>query len=506
MRQDIKNYVFYEIYPNSFKDNNNDGYGDLKGIISKLDYVKGLGVDGIWLNPHYDSAFNDGGYDVKDYFHTSPRFGTDEDFKELIDQCHKRNIKLLIDLVPGHTSEHNPMFLKSAEPTRNEFSDRYIWTSDPWDTPNGYRLMTGRFDRPGSYLVNYFATQPALNYGFANITHPSWQMHYNDERVIKTRDFMVSVMEHYLALGVDGFRVDMADSLVKNDDSKDATVEVWQYMFSKVKAKYPNSIFVSEWWDPYQALRAGFDCDFVLDRSNAFYNDLVRKEVSSCGAQKSFLKIDSDLNIFDNLRVIEKVINDNKDKGYLSFFTCNHDISRPSFKLDEKELRMFYTIIFTLPGVPFLYYGDEIMMKYHHDIPSKECGFQRTGSRTPMSWVDGYNQGFSSAKTEDLFLPIDETTSVERCMANKDSIYYHVKNLIKLRHEDESLQGNEFKAIYGDSRVLMYERNDDVVIINPSNVTKKFDLNGKIVFVDGNAYFKDNALYVDSQTSVVIKR
>ena len=145
-------------------------------------------------------------------------------------------------------------------------------------------------------------------------------------------------------------------------------------------------------------------------------------------------------------------------------------------------------------------------MKYHHDIPSKECGFQRTGSRTPMSWVDGYNQGFSNAKTEDLFLPIDETTSVERCMANKDSIYYHVKNLIKLRHEDESLQGNEFKAIYGDSRVLMYERNDDVVIINPSNVTKKFDLNGKIVFVDGNAYFKDNALYVDSQTSVVIKR
>ena len=92
MRQDIKNYVFYEIYPNSFKDSNNDGYGDLKGIIEKLDYVAGLGVDGIWLNPHYDSPFNDGGYDVKDYFHTSPRFGTDEDFKQLIEECHKRDI------------------------------------------------------------------------------------------------------------------------------------------------------------------------------------------------------------------------------------------------------------------------------------------------------------------------------------------------------------------------------------------------------------------------------
>ena len=507
MKEKLANLILYEIYPNSFKDDNNDGYGDLKGIISKLDYVKGLGVDGIWLNPHFDSPFNDGGYDIKDYYNVSPRFGSNEDFKNLIDEIHKRGMILLIDLVPGHTSEQHPMFLKSADVVKNEFSDMYIWTDNPWDCPNGYRLMTGRFNRYGSYLVNFFATQPALNYGFNKITHPSWQMSYQDERTFKTREYMINVMKHYLSMGVDGFRVDMADSLVKNDDDKKATIEVWQYMFSKVKKEYPDSIFVSEWWDPYKSFKAGFDIDFVLDRSNAFYNDLVRKEVTTNNIEKSFLRVDSTLDITDNLREIERVNNDNKEKGYLSFFTCNHDICRPSFKLNEKELRLFYTIIFTLPGVPFLYYGYEIMMRYHDDIPSKECGFARTGSRTVMPWDDSYNQGFSLADSKDLFLPLDNTTSVKKCIEDKSSIYYHVKKLIKLRHEDESLQGNEFKAIYtNDLRVLMYERNNDLIIINPSGETKSFDVEGQMIFVDGNAEFIDNKLVVYPQTSVIIKR
>lgn len=507
MKDNLKKYVFYEIYPSSFKDDNNDGIGDIKGIISKLDYIVDLGVDGIWMNPHFDSAFNDGGYDIKDYYNVASRYGTNEDFKELIKQMHKRNLKLLIDLVPGHTSEQHPMFLKSALPYKNEFSDMYIWTDNPWDSPSQYRLMVGRFDRFGSYLVNFFATQPALNYGFNKITHPSWQMSFEDKRTFKTRQYMIDVMRHYLAMGVDGFRVDMADSLVKNDDDKQATIKVWQYMFSKVKNDYPEAIFVSEWWNPYQSFKAGFDIDFVLDRSNAFYNDLVRKEVTTNNQEKSFLKVDSTLDITSNLKEIEKIINDHKDNGYLSFFTCNHDICRPSYQLDEKELRLFYTIIFTLPGVPFLYYGDEIMMRYHHDIASKECGFARTGSRTVMPWDDSYNQGFSLANADKLFLPLDNKTSVKKCKEDKTSIYYHVKALIKLRHDNPSLQGNDFKVIYNeDKRILMYERNDNIVIINPSNSVKYLDFNGQIIFVDGKANYNKDKLVVHGQTSLIIRK
>ena len=132
MNEKLKKEIFYEIYPNSFKDSNGDGYGDFKGIIEKLDYVKDLGVSAIWLNPHFDSPFKDGGYDVKDYFHASKRFGTDEEFLQLVNEVHQRGLKIIIDLVAGHTSEENEMFLQSASPIKNEMYDRYIWTDNPW--------------------------------------------------------------------------------------------------------------------------------------------------------------------------------------------------------------------------------------------------------------------------------------------------------------------------------------------------------------------------------------
>ena len=124
----LKNAVFYEIYPNSFCDGNNDGYGDLVGITGKLDYIKSLGANAIWLNPIFDSPFMDGGYDVRDYFKISPRFGTEKDFDNFLSAAHNRGIKVILDLVPGHTSEQNADFLKSALPINNDMTDRFIWT------------------------------------------------------------------------------------------------------------------------------------------------------------------------------------------------------------------------------------------------------------------------------------------------------------------------------------------------------------------------------------------
>ena len=506
MNNRLKDEVFYEIYPNSFKDSNGDGYGDFQGIIEKLDYVKNLGVTAIWLNPHFDSPFKDGGYDVRDFYHASKRFGSDEEFFKLVDEIHARGMKIIIDLVCGHTSEENEIFLKSASAYPSEYDDMFIWSDNPWVAPEGYNFMRGRFDRNGSYMVNFFSTQPALNYGFRNPKEP-WQIHYKDERVLKTRQYMVSVMEHYLSKGVDGFRVDMADYLVKDDphEDKSASIEIWQDMIGQIRKNYPNAIFVSEWCNPYQSLKAGFDMDFVLDRHNDFFNDLARREDWDKDSI-SFLKINSKLNIEENMKIMERKILDNKDLGYLSFISCNHDMPRPTRFLNEKELRMFYTILFTLPGVPFLYYGDEIEMIYHEGLPSKECGYGRTGTRTPMVWDNSYNKGFSNAKVEDLFLPIDPTTSLQDKENDKNSIYYLIKDLIKFRKENEDLKGNNIKFISCDNRLLVYQRNNYLVIINPSSETKQYSINSnEMLFVDGNASLDNNMLKIDSQSSVILK-
>ena len=499
----LEDLVFYEIYPNSYMDSNNDGYGDFKGIISKLDYIASLHVDGFWLNPHYDSPFMDGGYDIRDYFKPSPRFGTEDEFKELIKQMHDRNLKLIIDLVAGHTSDQNPIFLLSAKPERNEYSDMFVWTNDPWNAPYEYRFMQGKADRNGAYMVNFFATQPALNYGFKDIKY-DFQMSYKDKRVVKTRKYLISVIMYYLEMGVDGFRVDMADSLVKGDDNKEATIWLWNQIFKEVRAKFPQAIFVSEWNNLDRSMASGFDMDFALNHWNSFYNGLCRYEETKKG--KSFLRANGTYDYTKDLKELEERINRNKNKGYISFISCNHDTPRPTRFLKGRELFLFYTTILTLPGVPFIYYGDEIGMDYQENLNSVECGFGRTGTRTPMQWDNSKNQGFSQA--EKTFLPVDYKTSLEDVSKDENSIYYHIKKLIDLRHQEASLKGNNFKVIYqNDKRLLMYQRNDLLVIINPDKKIKNIDVKNvkEVIFIDGDYKLNDTTLSLKGQSGIILR-
>ena len=190
----LKKAVFYEVYPQSFYDSNGDGIGDINGIAQKLDYIRDLGCNAIWLNPCFDSPFMDGGYDVRDYKKVAPRYGTNEDLVRLMDRVHQKGMHILLDLVPGHTSDQNEWFLKSRAPENNEYSNRYIWTDSVWEAPSAYRLMCGVTDRDGNYLVNYFSSQPALNYGFAQITHPQWQLSCDHPECRKTVEAIKDVM------------------------------------------------------------------------------------------------------------------------------------------------------------------------------------------------------------------------------------------------------------------------------------------------------------------------
>ena len=464
MRNELfKNLRFYEIYPTSFYDSNNDGIGDINGITLKLDYIKELGFNALWLNPFYLSPFKDGGYDVTDHKAIDPRFGNLTDLKHLISEAHNRGIKVCIDIVPGHVSEEHPFFLKSGEETHNEYTDMFIWTNDVWNYNSKYKLISGRHPRNGNYMVNFFSFQPALNFGFKDIDDQSWQMSYKDERTYKARNYVCDVMIYWLKVGVDGFRVDMADSLVKNDDNKEATIEVWHYIFDVVRSKYPNAFFVSEWCNPWQAFKAGFDADFVLDHWDNFYHSFIRADQYSQGPS---VLDGGDISFFINdLKARYQASIDNP--GYLALISGNHDVLRLSHYASIEKIKIYLMLIYFLPGIPFMYYGDEINMGYQ-SLPNKDGGYQRVGSRTPMQWDHSKNDGFS--KADKIYLPVNTASDItlEDNLKDPSSLFYFVKSLNEFRNKYDELT-LPYMDLSETNRVVRISRGNLELIINLSN-------------------------------------
>lgn len=476
----LNDAVFYEIYPQSFYDTNGDGIGDIEGIIQKLDYVKGLGCNAIWLNPIYDSPFMDAGYDVRDYKKVAERYGTNDDLIRLFDTAHKKGIKILLDLVPGHTSDTHQWFQQAKKAEKNQYSNRYIFTDNVWEAPPQYRLMCGICQRDGNYLVNFFSSQPALNYGFYDITHPQWQLPCDHPDCLATVEALKDIMRFWLDRGADGFRVDMADSLVKNDEEKIATAKIWKGIRKMLDEEYPEAALVSEWSNPERAINnAGFHMDFCLDHFKNPNNYLFR--FTEDGENKGFFNKNGKGNITDFTNRYVEEYEKTKGNGYISFFTCNHDTPRITNYLDKEAIKLGYAVIFTLPGVPFLYYGDELGMKYISGLVSKEGGFSRTGSRTPMQWNSGKNLGFSTS--DNPYIPVDSSSdapTVENQKDDPNSIYKVVTDIIKLRHENEDLQADgDFKVVYAEDNKFpfVYKRGQFVVFVNPSSDSVTVDFN-----------------------------
>lgn len=490
----LKKAVFYEIYPQSFCDSNGDGIGDFNGITGKLDYIKSLGANALWINPCYDSPFKDAGYDVRDYKKVAARYGTNEDLYRLFEEAHKRDIKVLLDLVPGHTSEEHEWFLKSGKAERNEYSDRYIWT-DHWITGiKGHPYIGGECDRNGTYMLNFFKCQPALNYGFLRPDEP-WQQAMDDEGPLATREAIRDVIRFWLSHGCDGFRVDMAYSLVKDDDDKKSgTCAVWRDIFAPVRKEFPEAAFIAEWSDPeLSILSAGFDMDFYLNEKGNGFNSLLRDYQVNEDDDSYFRRKDK----CDITRFLTEYIPmylNTKGRGYISMITCNHDTTRPAFNLSVDELKVAYACLLTLPGVPFIYYGDEIGMRFL-DVPTKEGGYTRTGSRTPMQWNNGVNRGFSNAPADKLYLPVDESEdapTVEDQEKDEDSLLGSVRKILSFRMETGDFDADsDFAVLHaGECGPFVYKRGSHICIVNPSSrelsVEDGFLADKKPVFVIGS--------------------
>ncbi|MDR1127132.1 MAG: hypothetical protein LBL06_03270 [Treponema sp.] len=480
----LEDAVFYEIYPQSFYDSNGDGIGDIEGIIQKLDYVKDLGCNGIWLNPCFDSPFKDAGYDVRDYKKVAPRYGTNEDLYRLFEEAHKKGIRVILDLVPGHTSEEHEWFTESKKAENNEFSHRYIWTDSWFKRPEGLGFVGGEAERDGAYILNFFKCQPALNYGFLNM-RDDWQLPPNHPDCIATRIALMDVMRFWLQHGADGFRVDMADSLVKNDDAlKSGTSAVWKAIRAMLDEEFPEAFLVSEWSSPDLSLKAGFHADFLLDHEGGGYKSLLRNYKIDFQARKvvndkSFFKKDGNHDITKFLAQYLPWYEKTKNDGYISLITGNHDTPRLGLNLNDRELAIAYAMLLTMPGVPFIYYGDEIGMAYL-DLPTKEGGYTRTGSRTPMQWSSStMNAGFSTAESDKLYLPIDprpDAPSAASQQAEPSSLLNTVKALLRLRHATTDLQAlpnfelvNTADSSDGTTYVpFVYKRGRFICAVNPS--------------------------------------
>src|SRR3984957_7757474 len=258
----LSDAVLYQIYPQSYADSNGDGIGALPGIEEHLDYLAWLGVTAVWLNPCFVSPMRDAGYDVADYFAIAPRYGDGDDLTKLADQARARGIRLLLDLVPGHTSDTHPWFVASAHDPADH---RYIWADAGPDgrLPVGFVRSPG--DRPGGYLPNFFDFQPALNFGYARRqADQPWRQDVAADGPQANRAALRAIMDHWLGLGVSGFRVDMAYSLVKDDPGRAETARLWREVRGWLDRAHPDAVLLSEWGDPALAVPSGFHADFFL--------------------------------------------------------------------------------------------------------------------------------------------------------------------------------------------------------------------------------------------------
>jgi maltose alpha-D-glucosyltransferase/alpha-amylase len=480
----LESAVFYEIYPQSFMDSNGDGIGDFEGIIQKLDYIDSLGCNALWLNPCFDSPFKDAGYDVRDYRKAAPRYGTNEDLKRLFAEARRRGIRVLLDLVPGHTSEEHPWFLRSKEAAPNEYWNRYIWTDFCFTGAKGYGFIGGEAERDGCYLLNFFKCQPSLNYGFLKPEEP-WQLPMDHPDCAATVEAIKEVMRFWLDAGCDGFRVDMAGSLVKNDDgAQSGTSAVWRGVRAMLDKEYPEAALVSEWSRPDIAIKAGFHIDFLLQfgwlgfyhLTHGYRVDTKNKTISD---DASYFKRDSTTSIHAFLEGYLSLYKATKDSGFMAMISGNHDQVRLALTLSPQEIALFYCFMFTMPGIPFLYYGDEIGMRYLN-LPTKEGGYFRTGSRTPMQWTSGRNAGFSRASPEKLYLPVDpspDAPSVEAQEKDPSSLLNTVKALLRLRNSNPGLGAvPNFEALHAGRRLFVWRRGSFIAAVNPGSASEEAPL------------------------------
>jgi maltose alpha-D-glucosyltransferase/alpha-amylase len=456
-----KDAVFYELYVRAFCDSNGDGNGDLKGLITKLDYLQDLGIDCIWLLPICPSPLFDDGYDVSDYYHIHQDFGTLDDFKMLVEGVHERGMRIVVDVVVNHTSDQHPWFIEARSSATSQKRNWYVWSKtdnlyrdariifvDTEDSNWAHDELTNEY-----YWHRFYRQQPDLNYD-----NPA------------VREEMLKIIDFWLELGVDGFRVDAVPYLIEregtNCENLPETHEYVKQLRAYMNAKWPGRILLAEanQWPHDVREYFGDDDEFhmafhfpIMPRlfmalKQAHRQSIVdilnrTPEIPTLAQWCTFLRNHDEL-------TLEMVTEEERQYMWAEYapnprMRLNLGIRRrlaPLLDNDERRIRLLNTMLFSLPGSPIIYYGDEIGMGDNIWLED------RNGVRTPMQWDDTKNAGFSDA--ENPYEPvIDEDgfsyrqVNVTRQQANPSSLWHFTRKILALRKQHHAFGRGTFEFV-----------------------------------------------------------
>jgi maltose alpha-D-glucosyltransferase/alpha-amylase len=481
--------VMYEVYPQSFADSDGDGIGDLRGVIDHLDHIASLGVDVLWFNPCFASPFVDAGYDVEDYLTIAPRYGTNDDMVELVARARERGMRVLLDLVAGHTSVRHPWFQRElAADGPDPEGDRYVWTEDlpdrAWelDMPGTPAWVRSPGPRKGWYLKNFYDEQPALNFGWvARPGNEPWRDAVDAPGPRRNRQALKDVMSYWLDRGVSGFRVDMAFSLVKDEDGNGLaeTTAIWREIREWLDATYPDAVLIPEGVEPRTGRPLAFHADFFLvihAPHGSLFDNRGAGVLPFHEPLEPFFDADGrgSTEVFRNAWTSAREADPARP---IVLATADHDFSRLRCgSRTPDQLGAALTFLFTWGSVPCLYYGDEIGMRYLPGLPDVEgsiCNpsYNRSGCRTPMQWDDGPNAGFSTAEPSRLYLPIDpdpDRPTVAAQEGDPASTLTLVRRLVALRRATPALGTRASTRVVHEGYPFAYVRGEShLVVVNP---------------------------------------
>ena len=482
-----KRAVFYEVLIRGFSDSNGDGTGDIRGLTGRLDYLQWLGVDCLWLLPLYESPLRDGGYDISDYLKILPEFGDLGDFVELVNEAHKRGIRIVADLVMNHTSDQHPWFQASRSDPDGPFGDFYVWSDDDTRYPNARIIFIDTeksnwswdAERRQYYWHRFFSHQPDLNFD-----NPAVQ------------DAMIEVLRFWLDLGIDGFRLDAVPYLVVRDGTNGENLPETHTYLKRVRgeidATYADRVLLAEanQW-PADVVEYFGDAENGGDECHmAFHFPLmprifmaVRREsrfpISEILAQTPPIPANCQWGIFlrnhDEL-TLEMVTDDERDYMYAEYASdprmkANVGIRRrlaPLLDNSRDQIELFTSLLLSLPGSPVLYYGDEIGMGDNIYLGDRD------GVRTPMQWSPDRNAGFSTCDPARMYLPpiMDpvygyQGLNVESEMRQSTSLLWWTKRMIEVRKRHPVFGLGTYEELWASNpSVLAYVREfgDDRVL------------------------------------------
>ncbi len=482
-----KRAVFYEVLIRGFSDSNGDGTGDIRGLTQRLDYLQWLGVDCLWLLPLYESPLRDGGYDISDYLKILPEFGDLGDFVELVDEAHKRGIRIVADLVMNHTSDQHPWFRASRSDPAGPFGDFYVWSDDDTRYPDARIIFvdteksnwTWDAERRQYYWHRFFSHQPDLNFD-----NPAVQ------------DAMIEVLRFWLDLGIDGFRLDAVPYLYVRDgtncENLPETHDYLKRVRREIDATYADRVLLAEanQWPADvveyfgDAERGGDECHMafhfpLMPRIFMAVRRESRYPISEILAQTPAIPANCQWGIFlrnhDEL-TLEMVTDDERDYMYAEYASdprmkANVGIRRrlaPLLDNSRDQIELFTSLLLSLPGSPVLYYGDEIGMGDNIYLGDRD------GVRTPMQWSPDRNAGFSTTDPARMYLPpiMDpvygyQGLNVEAEMRQSTSLLWWTKRMIEVRKRHPVFGLGTFEELgasnpsvlayvreFGDDRVL----------------------------------------------------